>query len=200
MTAEKGCICERMAFLTVWCQVEFRVLRIEALRDIFVVARSPLFWVVVKKRNLEVHPLVSSNFEFFRGALGQHGVLPEDDISSVVDRGFFPQRFFKALHCELELLLDFLVAASLLELVVIDLLTLSVPGLKGKLSVDFFQKLLLNGKIAVHVDVLHHIVNADLGCGHCSGVDCNHIREHCLFNQFIATDSAVSVTTLLKED
>ena len=104
------------------------------------------------------------------------------------------------LHSVHEILLDILIAAGLLELVVIDLVALGIPWFEGEQSVDFLEKLLLNGEVTVHVEVLHHVVDADLGRGHGSDIDCEDVSEHGLFYHVVVTDRAVSLMTLIKED
>ena len=103
------------------------------------------------------------------------------------------------LHRELEILLDLLVAARNHKLVVVDLISLSVPRFKGKQSVEFLEKLLLDREVAVHVDKLHHVVDADLGGGHGSDIDSHDVGEHSIFDHVVITDWAVSIATLRKE-
>ena len=200
MASEEGRISERMALVPIGTQVKSGLVRVEALRDVLSVACAPILWVVVQHSDMHMHLLSGINFELFRGTLGQDGVLRDENIRRKVDRSLNPERLLETVHRILEVLLDVLIFTRLPQLVVVNLVALGVPRLKGEQRVDFFQKLLLHGEVAVHVDVLHHIVDADLGRGHSRHVDRDHVSEHRLLNRVCIAESAISFTTLMKKD
>ena len=69
-----------MTLLAIRRQVELGELRIEALRDEFVMARAPLLRVVVQEANQDEARLVGVDFQFLGGTLAHDCVFHEDGI------------------------------------------------------------------------------------------------------------------------
>ena len=162
MTAKEGNIGIRMPGLAIG-PLEVRRVAVEALGDELVVIGAPVLLAVVQQAHLEVDLLPCADLELFRCAALQHDVAREGVAGRVGDGRFHSHRLLEAHHGVLETLLNLLVAASVAKLRLVDVVALRVPGVEGQMLIDLTPQFVLDMTVLVHVQVLHKVVDADLG-------------------------------------
>ena len=152
MPAKERSVGVRMPWLAVGSLVVLR-LRVEALWNEGVVIFAPLLFIVVQQAHHDVDFIASPDPELLFGALGKYDILSDLMCRGEADGWLNPHGFFEAHHGVVEAVLDLLVMASFEQLLLIDLLTMGVPGVKGHQVVDFSQKSVLDIAVSVHMNV-----------------------------------------------
>ena len=160
---------------------------------------TPILRVVMQGIERDMNHRPSIDLQLLRRAFCQNDVSRDRVRGGVCDRRLYPERLPEAHHRVVKVLLDMIEVASLEQLVVVDLVSVDVPAIKVHEGVDLLDEFVLDGAVLVHVQVLDHVIDADLGRGHGRSVDNIDVVHH-EFVLAVLVQGPVDVSTLVQQD
>ena len=96
-------------------------------------------------------------------AFGKSHILSHHQRRSKRHGGLDAQRFAEAHHSVVKAFLHIVVGACLLKFILVYRITARVPHVEWYVRIDLSSKFLKSVLVLIHVQVLHDVVNADLG-------------------------------------